>query len=67
MLLLDLTVNTNIFQPTIYGNVRWRHKALKKIRGETGQECIRTQMSAVHSSADNDRAVEAFGEVGVIG
>ncbi|TIP03490.1 MAG: glycine C-acetyltransferase [Mesorhizobium sp.] len=29
-----------------------------------GQARIRTQMSAAHSSADIDRAVEAFGEVG---
>ena len=29
-----------------------------------GQARIRTQMSAAHSSADIDRAVAAFGEVG---
>ncbi|TIR88366.1 MAG: glycine C-acetyltransferase, partial [Mesorhizobium sp.] len=29
-----------------------------------GQARIRTQMSAAHSGADIDRAVEAFGEVG---
>jgi glycine C-acetyltransferase len=29
-----------------------------------GQARIRTQMSAAHSSADIDRAVEAFGKVG---
>ena len=29
-----------------------------------GQARIRTQMSAAHSTADIDRAVEAFGEVG---
>ena len=29
-----------------------------------GQARIRTQMSAAHSAADIDRAVEAFGEVG---
>ena len=29
-----------------------------------GQARIRTQMSAAHSSADIDRAVEAFGAVG---
>jgi glycine C-acetyltransferase len=29
-----------------------------------GQARIRTQMSAAHSAADSDRAVEAFGKVG---
>jgi glycine C-acetyltransferase len=29
-----------------------------------GQARIRTQMSAAHSTADIDRAVQAFGEVG---
>lgn len=29
-----------------------------------GQARIRTQMSAAHSSADIDRAVEAFGAIG---
>ncbi|ESZ15212.1 hypothetical protein [Mesorhizobium sp. L48C026A00] len=52
----------------IPAEIRARENKLQSIseadRGPKGQARIRTQMSAAHSSADIDRAVEAFGAVG---